>query len=377
MRKLRLRVKVRVFRVLRGSRPQGNPATERTELSRTRTAPPNGAGRNARSSLYVRVYEISMPEKPDDSTSRRAPRNRTLVVDPSEAAFLRARLAIPDHVDSYTRDKIIVGRAETVLPNLGPLSFDLLLADPPYNLTKQFGTEKFKNTGDEEYEQWLHAWLELCTPLLKPTASIYVCGDWRSSSAIQRAGSKYFKLQNRITWEREKGRGAKRNWKSSAEDIWFFTVSDDFTFNLDAVKQRRRVVAPYRENGKPKDWSESHDGNFRDTHPSNIWTDITVPFWSMPENTDHPTQKPEKLLAKIILASTKPGDLVLDPFAGSGTTAVVAKKLDRHFVAIEPDEAYCLAAAKRLEMAETDKSIQGFDDGVFWERNSRPVQSRS
>ena len=132
------------------------------------------------------------------------------------------------------------------------------------------------------------------------------------------------------------------------------------------------MIAPYRENGKPKDWSESSDGNFRDTHPSNIWTDITVPFWSMPENTDHPTQKPEKLLAKIILASTNPGDMILDPFAGSGTTAVVAAKLDRSFVAIESNEEYCLLAAKRLELAETDRSIQGFENGVFWERNSRP-----
>ena len=131
------------------------------------------------------------------------------------------------------------------------------------------------------------------------------------------------------------------------------------------------MIAPYRENGKPKDWSESSDGNFRDTHPSNIWTDISVPFWSMPENTDHPTQKPEKLLAKLILASSNEGDLILDPFAGSGTTAVVAKKLGRKYIAIESDEYYCLLAAKRLQLAETDDSIQGFTNGVFWERNSR------
>jgi site-specific DNA-methyltransferase (adenine-specific) len=248
---------------------------------------------------------------------------------------------------------------------------DLIFADPPYNLSKQFGSEKFTSTTADDYEEWIDSWLQLCVPLLKNTASIYICGDWRSSAAIQRAGSKYFKLRNRITWEREKGRGAKANWKNAAEDIWFFTVSDKFTFNIDAVKQRRRVIAPYRENGKPKDWNESVDGNFRDTHPSNIWTDVTVPFWSMPENTDHPTQKPEKLLAKIILASTNAGDLILDPFAGSGTTAVVAKKLGRNFVAIESDQEYCLVAAKRLEMAEADKSIQGFEDGVFWERNSK------
>ena len=304
-----------------------------------------------------------------DQNQERAPRNRTLAVSRNEVDKLRSWITAGDG-ELFCPDHIVYGVAEMVLPKLAPASFDILFADPPYNLTKQFGANTFKSIDDAGYEAWLESWLQLCVPLLKPTASVYICGDWRSSAAIQRAGSKHFKLQNRITWEREKGRGAKANWKNSSEDIWFFTVSNQFTFNLDAVKQRRRVVAPYRENGKPKDWTESQDGNFRDTHPSNIWTDITVPFWSMPENTDHPTQKPEKLLAKIILASTDPGDLILDPFAGSGTTAVVAKKLNRNFIAIESDEDYCLLAAKRLEMARADKSIQGFEDGVFWERNS-------
>jgi site-specific DNA-methyltransferase (adenine-specific) len=306
-------------------------------------------------------------------TRQRAGRNRTITLDVEEQDQLKARMVRGDKLPDLSglRNAVVCGDAFDVLPSLTESSFDLLFADPPYNLTKDFGSERFKGRPVEEYEEWLDSWLRLCVPLLKPTASIYICGDWRSSAAIESAGSKYFRLQNRITWEREKGRGALQNWKNAAEDIWFFTVSDEFIFNLDDVKQRRRVLAPYRDNGEPKDWSETTDGNFRDTHPSNIWTDISVPFWSMPENTDHPTQKPEKLLAKIILASTKPGDLIFDPFAGSGTTAVVAKKLGRDFVAIESDEQYCLLAQKRLEMAEADASIQGFSDGVFWERNSR------
>ena len=299
---------------------------------------------------------------------QRAPRNRTLEVTAAEVSRYRSRLI--REYGSDDRDQLICGDAFTVLKQLPQNEFDLLFADPPYNLNRSFGSKTFKKLSDDDYEDWLDSWLRLCTPLLKKTASVYICGDWRSSSAIQRVGSKYFKLQNRITWEREKGRGAKKNWKNSAEDIWYFTVSDEFTFNLDAVKQRRRVIAPYRDNGEPKDWTESVDGNFRDSHPSNIWTDISVPFWSMPENTDHPTQKPEKLLAKIILASTNAGDKIVDPFAGTGTTAVTAKKLDRNFVAVEADEDYCLLALKRLELAETDRSIQGFSDGVFWERNS-------
>lgn len=300
----------------------------------------------------------------------RALRNRTLNVSADEESALKRTVTNKEDFDAKSKDTLICGDAFSVLPELLPESFDLLFADPPYNLTKDFGKESFRQTSSDGYEEWLDSWLRLCVPLLKPTASIYICGDWRSSSAIQRAGSRYFTLRNRITWEREKGRGAKMNWKNAAEDIWFFTVSDKYTFNLDAVKQRRRVLAPYRENGHPKDWNDSDQGKFRDTHPSNIWTDITVPFWSMPENTEHPTQKPEKLLAKIILASTVPGDLILDPFAGSGTTAAAAKKLGRRFIAIESDEQYCLVAAKRLEIAEADKKIQGLTDGVFWERNS-------
>ena len=315
------------------------------------------------------------PKKP----KAKAPRNRTLELTAADAEQLLPYLLYMESLDPSgdLANAVICGDTFEVLPMLRPASFDLLFADPPYNLSKNFGAESFSRQSSEAYEQWLNSWLRLCVPLLKETASIYICGDWRSASAIQRVGSSCFKLRNRITWEREKGRGARFNWKNAAEDIWFFTVSDKYVFDLDAVKTRRRVLAPYRSNGRPKDWDETADGNFRDTHPSNIWTDISVPFWSMPENTDHPTQKPEKLLAKLILASTRRGSLILDPFAGSGTTAVAAKKLGRDFVGIESDENYCLIALKRLSLAETDRSIQGFSDGVFWERNSSPEKGRN
>lgn len=88
---------------------------------------------------------------------------------------------------------------------------------------------------------------------------------------------------------------------------------------------RRKVIAPYKVDGKPKDWEETPEGNYRNTYPSNFWDDISIPYWSMPENTAHPTQKPEKLLAKLILASSNTDDIILDPFLGSGTTSVVAK----------------------------------------------------
>ncbi|MGE5429777.1 MAG: DNA-methyltransferase [Syntrophomonadaceae bacterium] len=253
---------------------------------------------------------------------------------------------------------------------------DLLFLDPPYNLAKDFNGWKFSRQRVTDYTGWLDEILSALKHLLKPDASVYICGDWFTSASIFEAASRHFIVRNRITWEREKGRGAKANWKNSSEDIWFCTVSDNYTFNLDDVKLRRKVIAPYTENGSPKDWEKTHSGNYRDTHPSNIWTDITIPFWSMPENTDHPTQKSEKLLAKIILAATNQGDFVLDPFLGSGTTSVTAKKLGRRYLGIEQNEEYCLLAEKRLEMAEQNKYIQGFTDGVFWERNTLHLQKK-
>jgi site-specific DNA-methyltransferase (adenine-specific) len=274
-------------------------------------------------------------------------------------------------------DRVFCQDVFDALPKLPDRSVDLMFADPPYNLTKNFNDRKFRETSLDEYSEWLDSWLSQTVRILKPTASIYICGDWRSSAAIHLVGQKYFLPQNRITWEREKGRGAKSNWKNCSEDIWFFTVSEDYYFNVEAVMVKRQVVAPYtHENGEPKDWTESEDGRFRVTHPSNLWTDLTVPYWSMPENTDHPTQKPEKLLAKIILASSKEGNLVFDPFNGSGTTTVVAKKLGRRYLGVEVDETYCCLALKRLELADSDSTIQGYVDGVFWERNTKKVSRK-
>jgi len=304
----------------------------------------------------------------------RAPRNRTITLTAAERARYRAnlrQLSQPATAEAIL-DQTIHQDLLEALPFLPAHFVDLLFIDPPYNLSKSFNGRNFSQMSLADYETWLESWLAPLAKTLKPTASVYLCGDWQSSAAVQRVAEKYFIIRNRITWEREKGRGAKQNWKNASEDIWFCTVSDDYTFDVEAVKLKRRVMAPYTEAGEPKDWQETKSGRYRLTHPSNLWTDLTVPFWSMPENTDHPTQKPEKLLAKIILASSKPGEVVFDPFLGSGTTSVVAKKLGRRYVGLEIDETYGCLAEKRLTLAETGQSIQGYD-GVFWERNSRQV----
>ncbi len=310
---------------------------------------------------------------------KKAPYNRTLEIYPGEEKILKSSLLRIDSCVNVkaVRNKIINHDLFSVIDLLPDKFIDLLFIDPPYNIYKKFKSGFFNIVDSREYESWMDGWLKKLVRLLKADASVYICGDWRASSAIYNAGSKYFILQNRITWEREKGRGAKSNWKNCSEDIWFFTMNKKYTFNIDDVKMKRRVLAPYRENGKPKDWIRESTSNFRITHPSNIWTDITVPFWSMPENTEHPTQKPEKLLAKIILASSNKGEMVFDPFLGAGTTAVTAKKLGRNFCGVEIDEYYCMLAQKRLNLAKEDKSIQGLSDGLFWERNTLSEQRKN
>lgn len=311
------------------------------------------------------------------SINKPAPRNRTIqITNEDSATFGKRTINLTNNItlDNLINKTINQDLFKTI--EFLPDSFiDLLIIDPPYNMNKKFGASKFKESSVEKYTEWLDNLVSKLDRCLKPTASIYICGDWKSSTSIHQVMEKYFIVRNRITWEREKGRGAKTNWKMNSEDIWFGTKSGNYVYNLDDVKLKRRVVAPYRtKNGKPKDWDETEDGQFRLTYPSNLWNDISVPFWSMPENTEHPTQKPEKLLAKLILASSKVGDIVFDPFLGSGTTSVVAKKLDRKFIGIEMDKNFAVIAEKRLEMVEENNTIQGFHNGVFWERNSSNLQ---
>lgn len=303
----------------------------------------------------------------------RATNNRTLVVSPSEVPHLQ-KLITPEKRLSKVKDftnKLICGDLLRVVDAIPNEVADLIIIDPPYNLSKDFNGLIFNAKSATAYEDYLRTWFHQVCQKLKPSGSLYLCGDWKCTASLQRVLEEELTVMNRITWQREKGRGARSNWKNGMEDIWFAVKNPkDYFFNVEAVKMKRRVLAPYKVDGAPKDWAETAEGNFRLTYPSNFWDDISVPFWSMPENTDHPTQKPEKLYAKLLLASSRENDLVFDPFAGSGTTCSVCKKLNRNYLAIEINEEYCLWAAKRIEMASQNPEIQGYSDGVFWERNS-------
>lgn len=305
---------------------------------------------------------------------KRAERNRTLTILPQEEEVLKKNI---ETLETVSRSKDFINKTVNanlmdVLPLIPDGFANLIIIDPPYNLTKDFNGMKFNAMKDKNYEAYLDSWLPLVCKKLSPVGSLYLCGDWKCTSSLKRALEKNLTVINRITWQREKGRGARQNWKNGMEDIWFAVKNPaDYYFNVDAVKIKRKVIAPYKIDGKPKDWDEGEDGNFRLTYPSNFWDDISIPFWSMSENTDHPTQKSEKLYAKLILASSRPGDIVFDPFLGSGTASVVAKKLGRNYCGIELNYEYCMFAAKRLLMAGDNKEIQGYRDGIFWERNSQ------
>lgn len=310
---------------------------------------------------------------------QRAGRNRTMTLSDTEKeelrkdlSFLSEKSAVDGAVDKTFNQDLF-----EALEYLPKHFVDLLIIDPPYNLSKNFAGNKFKKTDDVAYIEYVRSWLPKVMELLKPNGSVYICCDWKCTSAIYQVLSECAVVVNRITWQREKGRGAKTNWKNAMEDIWFGVADEnDYYFDVEAVKQKRRVVAPYKEDGKPKDWEETNEGKFRLTYPSNFWDDISIPYWSMPENTDHPTQKPEKLIAKLILASCPVDGIVFDPFLGSGTTSVVAKKLGRHYCGVEISEEYALLAAKRLRKADSDRNIQGYNDGVFWERNTLNLQKK-
>jgi DNA modification methylase len=254
---------------------------------------------------------------------------------------------------------------------------DLFFCDPPYFISGKKSKNIDLKTGDrfdwdkqwinkDEYYNWIKKWLSLSYEQLKDSGSIYVCTVWQHSGKIQELLEEVgFTIINRITWKRDKGRGANRNFKSMHEDIWFAVKNEkEYKFYVDRIKEEKEVLAPYRdENGKPKDWFEKDGKKIRMTHPSNLWIDFSVPFWSMhevksyaktkktPNNTlqKHNTQKPKDLVKKCILSSTDENDLVVDYFSGSGTTAIAAKELNRNYIVFDINKICIEMLEERLK----------------------------
>jgi site-specific DNA-methyltransferase (adenine-specific) len=168
----------------------------------------------------------------------RAPRNRTLIVHEDEKnALMRQTITLSAPCGPKEIEGKLIHQDLFSCSDLLPDQFiDLLIIDPPYNLNKKFGNNRFSKTSSEVYEDWLDSWITKLKRCLKNTSSLYVCCDWQSSKSVQIVLEKYFIIRNRITWEREKGRGATSNWKNCSEDIWFCTVSNDYFFDGDSQK---------------------------------------------------------------------------------------------------------------------------------------------
>lgn len=200
----------------------------------------------------------------------RAINNRTLVLKPNEIEALRNNLisekTIQENGDLI--NKTLNGDVLAILEYIPDDFADLIIIDPPYNITKNFNGMKFNACSEKNYDDYLETLFPCVCKKLKATGSLYMCGDWKCTSSIQRIIEKHLTIMNRITWQREKGRGAKHNLKNGMEDILFAVKNpDDYYFNVDAVMMKRRVLAPYKIEGKPKDWKEEDGGNFRLTYP--------------------------------------------------------------------------------------------------------------
>lgn len=228
-------------------------------------------------------------------------------------------------------------------------SVDLIFADPPYNIGKDFAGCKDKWASDEEYLDWCYQWLELCVRKLKPTGSFYVMTSTQFMPYFDIFLRSRLTILSRLVWSYDSsGVQAKRYFGSMYEPI-LFCVKDrkNYTFNADDIMVEaktgsKRKLIDYRKN-PPQPYNS-------EKVPGNVW-DFPRVRYRMEEYENHPTQKPVALLERIIKASSRPGDIVLDPFAGSFTTSYVAKKLSRNSIGIELQEEYIKIGLRRLGIA--------------------------
>jgi DNA modification methylase len=242
-------------------------------------------------------------------------------------------------MNSLPINQIILGKAELELATLPPDSVDLIIADPPYNLGKDYGNNKDKKTR-EDYLEFTKTWLTEAVRVLKPTGSLYVFMGFRFISRLCILLEDEFELKfnSWITWHYTQGMGRKTGFSPRHEDILLFTKSDDYTFDLDDVRIPQKY---YRERN-----------NMAGANPGDVWQFSHVHYCSA-ERLPHPTQKPEALLERMIRASSSEGDIVLDPFVGSGTTCRVADVLGRKWLGIEINPDYVQMSKERIEQPFT------------------------
>ena len=223
---------------------------------------------------------------------------------------------------------------DSLLKKLESNSIDLIVADPPYNLNKDYGNKSDSKSFDE-YIEFTKLWINEATRILKATGTIYVFMGFRFISYLYKVMEKDNKLlfNNWICWYYTQGVGKKKGFSPRHDDILMFTKSAKYKFNLDAIRIPQKY---YRS-----------VNNMRGANPGDVW-EFSHIHYCQENRQNHPTQKPEGLIERMVLASSDIGDIVLDPFSGSGTTLRVCQQLNREAIGIELNEEYVEMSKKRL-----------------------------
>jgi site-specific DNA-methyltransferase (adenine-specific) len=245
------------------------------------------------------------------------------------------------------------------IASLRDCSIDLIIADPPYGLGKDYGNDSDKKPADE-FLAWMEAWLRLAIPKLKDTGSLYIFTTWRYSPEIFVFLKKHMFMLNEIVWDRKVPSmgGSTRKFSSVHDTIGFFAKTQKYFFDIDEVR------IPYDEETKKarsrsifvgKKWLEVG------YNPKDVWS-VSRLHRIHGEREDHPTQKPLEIIERMIKASCPKGGIVLDPFAGSGTTVDACIRNDRRYVAFEINEAYVSIIKNRAgRIRELKESMLDFE----------------
>jgi site-specific DNA-methyltransferase (adenine-specific) len=258
---------------------------------------------------------------------------------------------------SHPHGEIWLGDSIEWLRSLEAGSVDLVFADPPYNI-KKAEWDTFES--QQEYVAWSVRWIEQAARVLKPEGTLYVCGFSEILADLRLPASRFFKGCRWVVWHYKNKANLGDDWGRSHESILHFRKSQEYTFNVDDVripygehtlKYPAHPQAETSQYGKGANKDHIWHPHPRGAKPKDV-LEIPTTCNGMHEKTPHPTQKPEELLRKIVLASSKPGDVVVDPFLGSGTTAVVAEQLKRQWKGCDMSAEYCQWAADRIELVE-------------------------
>lgn len=257
---------------------------------------------------------------------------------------------------SHPNGEIWVGDAIAWLASLPAESVDLIFADPPYNI-KKAEWDTFES--QQEYVNWSLRWIEQAARILKPTGTLYLCGFSEILADLRLPASRFFQGCRWLVWHYKNKANLGNDWGRSHESILHFRKSREFTFNTDEVRipyGRHTLKYPEHPQAETSQYGGNGQGRLWRPHPKGAKPrdviEIPTTCNGMHEKTPHPTQKPEELLRKIILASSNPGDWVVDPFLGSGTTAVAAEQLGRKWKGCDISLEYCRWAAHRIELVE-------------------------